>query len=131
MSGSSGNEGGESLCNLEYLLVNLGRNQATADRLIGLFLENSPALCQRLMEAVERADRFAIKDALHDIRSSCVLFSGHQCVDLARNFEIALRDDQRASNGGHAEWQVMANAVCACVQRMADELGARFGSKDD
>lgn len=131
MSGSSSNEGGDSLCNLEYLLVNLGRNQATADRLIRLFLENSPALCQRLMEAVERADRVAIKDALHDIRSSCVLFSGHQCVDLARNFEIALRDDQRSSNSTHAEWLLMANSVCTCVQRMASELGAHFDSKGD
>ncbi len=130
MVGSSAKEGDESLCNLEYLLVNLGRNQATADRLIRLFLENSPALCQRLMEAVERGDRLAIKDALHDIRSSCVLFSGHQCVDLARKFEVALRDDQRSSNGGHAEWQAMAESLCACVQRMAGELGAHVNSKD-
>lgn len=130
MSGSGGSGEGESLCNLEYLLVNLGRNQATADRLIRLFLDNSPALCQRLLDAVERGDRAAVKDALHDIRSSCVLFSGHRCVDLARNFEVALRDEQRFSNGGHSEWQTMASAVCACVQGMADELGAYVDSKE-
>jgi HPt (histidine-containing phosphotransfer) domain-containing protein len=130
MVGSSDIEGDESLCNLEYLLVNLGRNQATADRLIRLFLENSSALSQRLMEAVARGDRVAVKDALHDIRSSCVLFSGHRCVDLARKFEVALRDDQHSSNGGHAEWQAMAESLCACVQRMADELGAHVNSKD-
>jgi HPt (histidine-containing phosphotransfer) domain-containing protein len=130
MVGSSGKEGDESLCNLEYLLVNLGRNQATANRLIRLFLENSPALCQRLMEAVERGDRVAVKDALHDIRSSCVLFSGHCCVDLAKNFEVALRDDQRSANGGHAEWRAMAVSLCACVQSMADELGTHIDSQD-
>lgn len=130
MVGSSGKEGDESLCNLEYLLVNLGRNQATANRLIRLFLENSPALCQRLMDAVERGDRVAVKDALHDIRSSCVLFSGHRCVDLAKNFEVALRDDQRSANGGHAEWRVMAESLCACVQGMADELSAHIDSQD-
>jgi len=130
MVGSSDIEGDESLCNLEYLLVNLGRNQATADRLIRLFLENSPALCQRLMAAVARGDRVAVKDALHDIRSSCVLFSGHRCVDLARKFEVALREDQQSSNGGHAEWQAMAESLCACVQRMADELSAYVNLKD-
>ena len=130
MVGSGDIEGDESLCNLEYLLVNLGRNQATANRLIRLFLENSPALCQRLMEAVERGDRVAVKDALHDIRSSCVLFSGHCCVDLAKKFEVALRDDQRSANGGHAEWRAMATSLCACVQRMADELGTHIDSQD-
>lgn len=131
MAASSDKEGDESLCNLEYLMVNLGRNQATADRLIRLFQENSPELCQRLIDAVERSDRAAIKDALHDIRSSCVLFSGHRCVDLAKTFEIALRDDQRFSDGGHSEWQSMANSLCACVQGMADELSTHFDSKKE
>jgi HPt (histidine-containing phosphotransfer) domain-containing protein len=131
MSESGSNQGDESLCNLEYLLVNLGRNQATADRLIRLFLENSPALCQRLLEAVERGDRAALKDALHDIRSSCVLFSGHRCVDLARNFEIALREEQRFSSDGHSEWQGMASALCACVQGMVNELNAHIEPKNE
>lgn len=131
MSESGSNQGDESLCNLEYLLVNLGRNQATADRLIRLFRENSPALCQRLMEAVERGDRGALKDALHDIRSSCVLFSGNRCVDLARKFEIALREEQRFSSDGQSEWLAMASSLCACVQGMAEELGVHIKSEGE
>lgn len=131
MSASGGNQEDESLCNLEYLLVNLGRNQATADRLIRLFLENSSDLCQRLMAAVERSDRPALKDALHDIRSSCVLFSGHRCVDLARAFEITLRDDERFSSDGQSEWRAMAISLSACVQRMADELNGHLDSRGE
>lgn len=126
-SGSSGED--ESLCNLEYLLVNLGRNQATADRLIRMFLENAPALNQRLTDAVERGDRAALKDALHDIRSSCVLFSGNRCVELARQFEIAMRQEPRFPGNGQSDWQTLAASLCGCVQGMVKELSEQIESR--
>lgn len=110
----------DSLCNLEYLLVNLGRNQATAERLIKLFLENHLVLIQRMEDALKAGDVSALKDALHDIRSSCVLFSGHQCVDLARGFEQAVHDEAGQGNG--VEWNSMAASLSQCMLRMAGEL---------
>ncbi|MBS1131659.1 MAG: Hpt [Proteobacteria bacterium] len=113
---------GDSLCNLEYLLVNLGRNHATAERLIKLFLESHLVLIQRMQDALKSADIPVLKDALHDIRSSCVLFSGHRCVDLAREFEQAVHE-------GEGDWNSMADSLSQCMLCMAGEL-ASYLEKD-
>jgi len=127
MSERGSNQGDGSLCNLEYLLVNLGRNQAMAERLIRLFLETYPGLCQRLLEAAGIGDRSVLKDTLHDIRSSCVLFSAHQCVELARDFEQALRDE--TPQAGNGEWISMATSLCTLIQCMAMELNAHLAQE--
>ena len=44
---------GECFCNLDYLMVNLGRNEATTMRLVGIFLENYPLLTQRMHASLE------------------------------------------------------------------------------
>lgn len=126
MSESGCNQKGDNFCNLEYLLVNLGRNQATAERLILLFLDNAPVLCRRLEEAAMHGDLPALKNTLHDIRSSCVLFSGHQCVDQARNIEHAVREQlAKASVEKTAvDWRLMIAPLCECMQSMSGELKA-------
>jgi len=126
MSESSCNQKGNNFCNLEYLLVNLGRNQATAERLILLFLDNAPVLCQRLEEAAMQGDLPAMKDTLHDIRSSCALFSGHQCVDQARDIEYAVREQLAKTSVEKiaVDWRMMIAPLCDCMHSMAGELKA-------
>lgn len=124
MSESSSNRNGGDFCNLEYLLVNLGRNQAAAERLIHLFLESAPALCQRLQGAAAQGDLRALKDVLHDIRSSCVLFSGNRCLDQAREIEELVREQLLESPTGQAatNWPAKAASLVLCIQSMAVEL---------
>ncbi len=132
MSHRDDNNQGASLCNLEYLLVNLGRNQETAEHLIRIFLENYPLLSQRLLDAAESGDIPELKNTLHDIRSSCVLFSAHQCVSMARDFEEALRQGseqfiQLRADG--AERMARAKILCGYLQGMAGELAGFLGTK--
>lgn len=124
MSESGCNQKGNNFCNLEYLLVNLGRNQATAERLILLFLDNAPVLCRRLEEAAMQVDLPAMKDTLHDIRSSCVLFSGHRCVDQARDIEYAVREQlaRTSVEKTAVDWRLMIAPLCECIQSMTEEL---------
>ena len=128
MSERSSNLQGDSLCNLEYLIVNLGRNQATAERLIKLFLDNHLVLIRRMQEALRAGDVPALQDALHDIRSSCVLFSGHQCVELAREFEKALQGEGQRMESD-ANWDSMATALSRCMLCMAGELTSYLEQK--
>lgn len=113
-----------SYCDLDYLLVNLGRNKATAMRLVGLFLQNLPNLSERLNDSLDSRDRMALRDALHNIRSSCVLFSGHRCVDLAKDLEDSLRSHAELGGGEEIwhDWKIMADALLNCLQCMADEM---------
>lgn len=113
-----------SFCNLDYLMVNLGRNEATAMRLVGLFLENYPVLSERLSLALEAGDYAALLDALHDIRSSCVLFSGYRCVNLVKSFEESIRDHMERTNSGdiRGDWKVIAESLMACMHCMASEM---------
>lgn len=115
-------------CNLDYLLQNLGRNEETAKRLAVLFLENYPGLLERMQSALKAGDRKLLRNALHDIRSSCVLFSGHHCVELARCFEASVRE--RASQAdamlASEDWVLMADTLCHCLSCMGAEMKAYF-----
>lgn len=115
-------------CNLDYLLQNLGRNEETAKRLAGLFLVNYPRLLERMLLALSAGDHPALKNALHDIRSSCVLFSGHHCVDIARSFEDSLRKHASQADAMSAgeNWESMAETLCNCLSCMASEMKAYF-----
>lgn len=132
MSQRDSNHQGGSLCNLEYLVVNLGRNQETAEHLIRIFLENYPVLRQRLLDAAEVGDLAELKNTLHDIRSSCVLFSAHQCVGQAREFEEALRQVpvQSTLRPVDGEWLTKAESLCLRLQEMAVELAGYLNKKD-
>jgi hypothetical protein len=48
------------------------------------------------------------------------LFSGHQCVDLARGFEQAVHEG--AGQGVGADWNSMAASLSQCMLCMAGEL---------
>lgn len=126
MSESGSNRKGGDFCNLEYLLVNLGRNQAAAERLVHIFLENAPTLCRRLDEAAKQGDLPALRDVLHDIRSSCVLFSGNLCLDQARKIEQLVRQHLLEIPNGNsvpvADWPSMSAPLSLCIQCMAAEL---------
>lgn len=124
MAESGSNRKGGDFSNLEYLLVNLGRNQAAAERLIHLFLESAPTLCLRLERAAAQGDLQALKDVLHDIRSSCVLFSGNRCLDQAREIEDLVRERLIESSAGQAAvaWSELVAPLILCVQSMAVEL---------
>jgi HPt (histidine-containing phosphotransfer) domain-containing protein len=115
-------------CNLDYLLQNLGRNEETAMRLVGLFLENYPGLLERMKLALEATDHAALRNALHDIRSSCVLFSGHHCVDLAKRFEDSVRmyPSRDGALSTKDDWMSMADALCNCLNCMAAEMKSHF-----
>ena len=131
MSESGCNQKNNCICNLEYLLVNLGRNQAAAERLIHIFLDNAPTLCLRLEDAAMKVDLPALKDVLHDIRSSCVLFSGQLCVDQARYIEQVIREhllETPVSNPA-TDWRSMSESLIVCIQCMASELKAYLDTK--
>ncbi len=133
MSESGSNRKGSDFCNLEYLLVNLGRNQAAAERLIHIFLENAPTLCRRLEDAAKQGDLLALRDVLHDIRSSCVLFSGNRCLDQARDIEQLVREHLLEATIGNSEpdWPSMSAPLCLCIQSMATELEGFLLEGDD
>lgn len=132
MSESSINRKRSDFCNLEYLLVNLGRNQAAAERLIRLFLEGAPNLCVRLEQAAEHGDLPALKDVLHDIRSSCVLFSGNRCLDQARQLEELVREHLHEAPSGKSapNWPSISAPLILCIQCMATELADILGDKE-
>ena len=124
MCESSGNRKVGDFCNLEFLLVNLGWNQEAAERLIHIFLENVPILCERLESAAVQGDLSALKDVLHDIRSSCVLFSGHRCLDQTREIEQFVREYllKTPVESSVIDWHSMSAPLNVCLQCMAAEL---------
>jgi len=113
------NNGGP-VCNLDYLLVNLGRNRAAANRLVQLFLDNHPQLIARLERAAADSDISAMQDAVHDIRGSCVLFSAHQAVALARELEYVLHCHRRDGLG--INWLARSAALREALSEVHGEL---------
>lgn len=93
-------------------------------RLVGIFLENYPLLTQRMHASLECGDYPVLRDVLHDIRSSCVLFSGQRCVDLARGFEDAVRRHLDRGDGFASpdEWKATADSLADCLRGMASEM---------
>jgi len=124
MSESGSNLKGSDFCSLEHLLVNLGINQATVDRLIKIFIENSPALCLRLEKAASQGDLAALRDVLHDIRSNCVLFSGNRCLTQAREIEQLVLEYFPGSRirDSDPDWRAVSAPLVLCIQCMAKEL---------
>ena len=120
MSQPTDENSGERACNLDYLLVNLGRNRAAAERLIRIFLENHPQLVSRLEDAASGGDLLAMQDVAHDIRSSCVLFSAHQTVALARELEYMLYCHRR--DGVKVDWLARASRLHESLNRVRDKL---------
>lgn len=133
MSESSSNSKRSDFCNLDYLLVRLGMNQAAADRLVKIFIENSPVLCQKLEKAATQGDLAALKDVLHDIRSNCVLFSGNRCLQQAREIEELVLENIPESRLSSAtpDWHSVSAPLVLCLQCMAKDLAGLLPQKDD
>jgi len=111
---------GGPVCNLDYLLVNLGRNRAAANRLVQLFLDNHPHLIARLERAAADSDISAMQDAVHDIRGSCVLFSAHRAVALARELEYVLHCHRLDGHG--INWLARSAALREALSEVYGEL---------
>ncbi len=110
----------KTACNLEYLLINLGRNHAAALHLTRIFLDNYPLLIKRIEEGVRQADWSAVKDAAHDIRSSCVLFSADTAVKHAKTIESLLH--QHAENPAEVDWQEKLTELRGALRQVVTEL---------
>lgn len=132
MSESGGNRTSNDFCNVEYLQVKLGSNSAAADRLVQIFIESSPLLCQRLEVASQKRDLLALKDVLHDIRSSCALFSATRCIDQARHMEQLVREHLLESREVRSvpDWRSISAPLILCIQCMSSELAAYLASRE-
>ena len=112
-------------CSLDYLLVNLGRNELAAKRLVQLFLDSVPNLVERLEMSARNGDLHALQSVVHDVRGHCVLFSAHQCLEKSRFLENALRDALEGSQTWSSEidWNVEAADLRQLMQQVAVDLG--------
>ena len=117
----------KAACNLEYLLINLGRNHAAALHLTRIFLDNYPLLIKRIEDGVRLADWSAVKDAAHDIRSSCVLFSADAAVMRAKVIESLLH--QHADHPAEIDWQENVAELRSALQQVVTELQRYLDSK--
>jgi len=125
MSNLGSADSGSQVCNLDYLLGNLGRNRAVANRLVQLFLDGYAGLMERFLRAASEGDMQAMRNVVHEIRGSCVLFSAHEAVALARELEYLLHAHR--DNGTDIDWLARSqpmrdslNAVYAELKRYKD-----------
>lgn len=119
-----GSPSGAPCCNLDYLLLSLGRNKETALRLVGLFLDSYPHLVRRLDEAVADGNLERLQQVVHDIRGNCVLFSAQECLELTVRMERALRQaiGGHPSRGATADWTGDSALLRRALDRVAVEL---------
>jgi len=117
---------GAKACDLKYLLGNLGGNLEAARRLVGMYLDNHPVLLRALDVAVQRHDLVAVRQAVHDIRGNCVIFSAETCLDLTRRIEAALRSgatgDSLLAAGLDGSWVEDCATLTVAMDEMAEEL---------
>lgn len=110
----------KKVCDLDFLLVTLKRNKSTALRLVELFLENYPRYMDRLDISVQNGDLIALRDIVHDIRSSCMLFSAEIIVAIARDLEDAIHEHQL--RGIEADWVEKSTALKNAMAVLAARL---------
>lgn len=121
---------GRLSCSLDYLLVNLGRNELAAKRLVQLFLDSLPNLVERLDVSARNGDLHALQSVVHDVRGHCVLFSAHQCLEKSRFLENALRDALEGNQiWSHAiDWSVEAAELCRLMRQVEADLAICLAS---
>lgn len=116
-------------CSLDYLLVNLGRNELAAKRLVQLFLDNVPNLVERLEMSARNGDLHALQSVVHDVRGHCVLFSAHRCLEKSRFLENALRDALEGNQtwSHEIDWNMEAADLSRLVQQVVVDLAICLG----
>lgn len=114
-------------CSLDYLLLNLGGNEAAARRLIRLFLEHYPNLVRKLDDALRHSDPKALKQAVHDIRGNCVLFSAQECLDRAKEIEGLIQEHSALGTTGQVDWDIALADLRESLARMVSELSFYLG----
>lgn len=122
---------GRQCCNLDFLEVSLGRNRRTAMRLVEVFVENYPALMERLQESLSAADGLLLGRVLHDIRGNCVLFSAEECLAQTIRLEGMLRMSASEASSGNVDWLAEGAMLKAALERLDGELNrylARAGA---
>lgn len=122
-------QAGGTSCNLDYLLINLGRNEEAAKRLVRLFLDNYPNLIGRLEESLANQDLPTLQRVVHDIRGSCVLFSARDCLDQTHRIENKLRDAlaHNEGRGNGIDWENELVGLRESLARMVNELKHYLG----
>ena len=117
-------QGDGSCCNLDYLLINLGRNEAAAKRLVSLFLDHYPILVKRLDDSVKACDLRALQQIAHDIRGNCLLFSAHECLETARRIEHGLHKQltDKTADAGKIDCLPEVLQLRHSLERMVVEL---------
>jgi CheY-like chemotaxis protein/HPt (histidine-containing phosphotransfer) domain-containing protein len=63
-------------------------------KVIGVYLDNSPTLVQRLREAVAQGDAVALREAAHSLKSSSANLGAMQLATLCKELEQMGRDGQ-------------------------------------
>lgn len=111
-------------CSLDYLLVNLGRNELAAKRLVQLFLDNVPNLVERLEKSAKNGDLHTLQSVVHDVRGHCVLFSAHECLEKSRFLENALRDALEGNRtwSHEIDWNLEAADLCRLMRQVEADL---------
>lgn len=119
-----GAKSGAPSCNLDFLETSLGRNRTTALRLVSLFLDSYPHLLRRLDEALAADDLERLRQAVHDIRGNCVLFSAQECLALTVRMENALRLalGSPGRRGDGTDWLAEVAALRCALERVVVEL---------
>lgn len=100
-------------------------------RLVEVFVENYPALMERLQESLSAADGLLLGRVLHDIRGNCVLFSAEECLAQTIRLEGMLRMSASEASSGNVDWLAEGAMLKAALERLHGELNrylARAGA---
>jgi HPt (histidine-containing phosphotransfer) domain-containing protein len=95
-------------------------------RLVNMYLSNHPQLLEKLQLAIEQEDLRGIRQVVHDVRGSCVLFAAERCLALARDVDDALSVSLVIDGAGNSDsvpaWRRDALALLDALEVMAVEL---------
>ena len=95
---------------LDALLARVGGNMALLRKLAVLFVEHAPRMQAQVRAAVARHDEQALREAVHDLRGSVGLLTGHGLAEAAARVEELFRagrfaDAEVACAGLDAEFE--------------------------
>lgn len=77
-------------CDVTHLLQTLAGNRMAARKLAQMFLDLYPGKIVLIDAALQAEDPVALRRVVHDLRSSCAMFSATDCLALASRLEASL-----------------------------------------